>query len=67
MGTLDRTKVTPVVKKKLRSAGKSMHKKENVPAFHHKGYEAKHNNGRRYVNNNINRKSMENMSIKIHE
>ena len=42
-----------------------MRKKENVPAFHHKSYEAIHD-GSRYVNN-INLKSMENMSIKIHE
>ena len=37
-----------------------------MPAFHQKGYEAEHN-GSGYVNNNINLKSMENMSIKVHE
>ena len=43
-----------------------MHKKENEPAFHHKGYEAEHN-GSRHVNNNIKLRSIENMSIKIHK
>ena len=43
-----------------------MRKKENEPAFHHKGYEAEHN-GSRHVNNKKKLKSIENMSIKIHK
>ena len=42
-----------------------MRKKENVPAFHDKGYEAKHNDSGNVKN--YNPKSVDNMSIKIHE
>ena len=43
------------------SVSKSKREKENVPALHHKSYEAKHD-GSRNVNNNNNLKSRKNMS-----